>query len=288
MVEFAGDDTGTRREAVASSTVSTPPRSLGRAVRGGLLFILYSLYLVFGVGLPQRLVVFPLAKLLPTRRDSILGAWLHFHARATVRIAQFVGNIRIRVRGSVPPGSCIAVMNHQSILDIPLALSLVHDPLTLIPYRGRYHRFIPGISPLLRATGMPQITQHTGGRKPGAAARDLKEIQAAADRVARGECSMVIFPEGHRTRTGEIERFMRRGLTVIFARAKHPVYCLVVDGLWQARTVADAARSVGGSSVNITVLGPFAPPPDDQIDAFIASLRERMTGALGQMRAEAW
>lgn len=248
--------------------------------------MVYSLYLTFGVGLPQRLVVFPLVSLLPSRRRSILGAWLHFHARATVGIARVVGNIRVNIRGSIPAGSCIAVMNHQSILDIPLALSLVHDPLTLIPYRDRYHRFIPGVSPLLRATGMPRVTQGAGRRERGIAARDLKEIEGAADRTARGECSMVIFPEGHRTRTGEIGPFMRRGLTTILRRAKRPVYCLVVDGLWQARTAAEAARTVAGSSVNVSVLGPIEPPEDDQIDQFIASLRERMSAALHQMRSE--
>lgn len=177
-------------------------------------------------------------------------------------------------------------MNHQSILDIPLALSLVHTPLTLIPYRERYHRFIPGVSPLLRATGMPRVTQGAGRGGRGSAARDLKEIEGAADRTARGECSMVIFPEGHRTRTGEIGPFMRRGLTTILRRAKRPVYCLVVDGLWQARTAAEAARTVAGASVNVAVLGPIEPPEDDQIDQFIASLRERMSAALHQMRAE--
>ena len=75
----------------------------------------------------------------------------------------------------------------------------------------------------------------------------------AADQVARGELSTLIFPEGHRTRDGEIGPFMRAGLRAILLRAQRPVYLIVVDGLWRARTTAASPAATPANSTPITL-----------------------------------
>ena len=213
-----------------------------------------------------------------------MRVWLRMQARATLGMARSVAGLRILVRGVIPPQSCIVVMNHQSVLDIPLGVWLIRGPQAVIPTRDRYKRGIPGISPLVRLAGFPVVSQ-----KRSITREELRGLTDAADLVARGERTMLIFPEGHRTRDGSIGKFMRSGLRIVLRRAKQPVYCVVADGMTQARTTTDALTGFGGSTVRVTILGPFTidePATPSKIDEFMEVIRQRMVDTLAAMRAE--
>jgi 1-acyl-sn-glycerol-3-phosphate acyltransferase len=217
-------------------------RSFLRAARGVLFLSVYALFMLFGFGLPQRLFVWPLAALLPSKRVFIVGFWYRAMARSSLALARVFAGVRLRVEGRIAPGSFVFVMNHQSLLDICIAHAQMQDPYPLIPTRALYARGIPGISPLIRMGRYPLVRQTQESRRS-----DLVAIARAASEVERGEQSLLIFPEGHRTRDGEIGPFMRAGLRAILLRAKRPVYLLVVDGFWQARTAADTLFNFAGS-----------------------------------------
>jgi 1-acyl-sn-glycerol-3-phosphate acyltransferase len=171
------------------------------------------------------------------------------------------------------------LMNHQSVLDILLVLDQVTGPQILIPTRDRYFRGIPGISQVLRLGRFPPVAQGAKGARS-----DLSGIAEAAHKVARGENSFFIFPEGHRTKDGEIQRFMTRGLKLTLSIAKRPVYCIVADGMWHARTFADSTLRFAGTTARATVIGPFDPPIEEEIDSFIETVRLRMIDTLHQLR----
>ncbi|MBX6330875.1 MAG: 1-acyl-sn-glycerol-3-phosphate acyltransferase [Gemmatimonadaceae bacterium] len=252
-----------------------------RALRSGVFFLIYALYLTAIIGLGQRLFLWPAITIVPRRRRALVRAWLRGHARVTLGLARVLANVRLTVRGAIPPDSCIVVMNHQSVLDIPLGLDLVPGPYPLIPTRDRYRRWIPGISPLARLARYPFVSQ-----KRTLARAELAALTDAADQVARGEQSLLIFPEGHRTRDGQIGRFMRPGLRIILSRAARPIYCIVADGMAESRTTLDALFRFADTRINVTILGPFPPPADEgAIDPFIDSLHAQMTAALAQLRS---
>jgi 1-acyl-sn-glycerol-3-phosphate acyltransferase len=252
---------------------------LGRSVRSAIFFVVYFAYMAVVIGLGQRLLLWPAVLLAPGRRRALVRAWLRFHSRATFALARALANVRVTVRGAIEPSSCIVVMNHQSVLDIPLGLMLVPGPYPLIPTRSRYRRGVPGISPLARLARFPFVTQRRIATRT-----ELAALTQAADQVARGEQSLLIFPEGHRTRTGQVGRFMRNGLRLALERAQRPVYCVVADGMWRARTFAKALVSFADTNVRVVILGPFPPPDTDSIDPFIDSLHQRMTTTLEQLR----
>lgn len=230
------------------------------------------------MGLTQRLILFPLITLVPSRRRQWMRGWLQLNARMTIGLARTFANLRLSVRGTIGPESCIVVMNHQSVLDIPIGISLIPGPQPIIPTRDRYRRGIPAISPLARYAGFPFVSQgRTSSRT------ELRALLATANDVARGEVSLLIFPEGHRTSDGEIAPFMTSGLRLLLQRARRPVYAVVVDGMWQARTVSDTTGFLD-MNARAVVLGPFPPPSPDEIDTFIESLRCRMIAALAELR----
>ena len=253
---------------------------VGRVLRSGIFFIIYFCYLTLIMGLGQRVLLWPAIFLVPRRRRALVRAWLRFHALTTLRMARVFAGVRLTTNGSLPAESCIVVMNHQSVLDIPLGLSLVTGPYPLIPTRDRYRRGIPGISPLARLARFPFLSQKRTLARP-----ELVSLTEAADQVARGEQSLLIFPEGHRTDDGRIGRFMRNGLRITLARASRPIYCVVADGMAHIRTFGDSFVRFADTHIRVVVLGPFDPPSDDaQVDGFIDMPHQRMTAALDHLR----
>ncbi len=232
----------------------------------------------------QWLVVWPLIVLMPARRRRVTRAWLQLQARLVLALARVVGGLRLTIEGAIPPTSCIVLMNHQSVLDIPVGVSLVRGPYPLIPTRASYRRAIPGISTLMRLSRQPLVSQQAQATRA-----EHRAITEASEQVARGEHSLILFPEGHRSTDGEMLPFMTSGLRRILGGVRQrPVYLAVVDGYWHLRTIGDAAFRLAGTSARVSILGPYTiPPAPGDIDRFIGFLRGRMIEALARGRAPA-
>ena len=251
-----------------------------RAARSLIFLLVFSVYLIIVIGGGNRLLIPPLLKLLPHRSLRIRRAWLRLHAIVTTGLARTLGGMRLDVHGAIPRESAVVIMNHQSVMDIPVGVLLIPGPYPIIPTRDRYTRNgIPGMPSLIRLLRFPVVSQKRENLRT-----ELPAIAEAADSTARGDNSMLIFAEGHRTRDGLIGPFMRTGLRLVLERAKRPVYCIVADGLWHARTTFDAATGFAGATCTVHILGPFTAPSTD-LDDFIESLRDRMVAELDAIRA---
>ena len=266
-----------------SSALPAPASRVTRAYRAArsLIFLLaFSVYLLVVIAVGNRLLIPPLLKLFPRHSLRIRRAWLRLHAIATTGLARTLGGMRLKVRGAIPRESVVVVMNHQSVMDIPVGVLLIPGPYPIIPTRDRYARAgVPGMPSLIRLLRFPIVSQKRENLRT-----ELPAIAEAADSTARGDNSMLVFAEGHRTRDGQIGPFMRTGLRLVLERAKRPVYCIVADGLWHARTTFDAATGFAGATCSVHILGPFA-PPSSNLDEFIEGLRDRMVTELEAMRA---
>lgn len=172
-------------------------------------------------------------------------------------------------------------MNHQSLLDITIAVHAANGPQAVIPTRVRYARGIPGISSLIKLGRYPLVTQQTRPSKSEVAA-----LLGAANDLANGETTLIIYPEGHRTADGSIRPFMRSGLRLLLQRAHRPIYYVVSDGLWHARTLKESLHSFADSTVHVEIRGPFPPPDKSSIDPFIDDLHARMTATLAEIRSQ--
>lgn len=232
------------------------------------------------MGLLQRIAIIPAAWCAPRSASRLFAAWIRQQARITLWLLRVLGGVRVTVTGRIDPQGCVAIMNHQSLIDIPIGLSILPGPLPLIPTRRRYARGIPGVSAYLRAARLPLISQRREDRKA-----DLAAMLDGAGRVEAGDASILIFPEGHRTRDGGILPFMPGGLQVVLSRTRRPVYCVVADGMWRFRTLKDAFLHLADLRVQVRILGPFEPPADKtEIGPFVDQLRGRMIETLHEMR----
>jgi 1-acyl-sn-glycerol-3-phosphate acyltransferase len=251
-----------------------------RVSRSAAFVLVYLIYVVLFMGFVQRFILVPLAWGFPVLTGRLLAPWSRLQARVPLALLRVIAGVRLTVEGAIGPENRLVIMNHQSLLDIIIGVRLIPNRLTLIPTRRRYEWGIPGISVYLRLARFPLISQTRKGIRS-----DLEMLADAADRSRRGEASILIFPEGHRTHDGSILPFMTRGLRVVLSRAPLPVYCIVGDGMWHLRTLADTMVRAAGSRIHVRVIGPFEPPAaESDIPAFLDFLRERMIATLEEIR----
>lgn len=231
----------------------------------------------------QRTVVTLAVTLRPSRRTQILASWINFMARLVMGGAARIGGASLPVPPRVVPSGpgVLIVMNHQSVLDIPLVVKTVDGAYPRIITRARYHRFIPLISHMVRLYQYPVVDPSAN---PRALISSMKEMERAA---RESEVPMAIFPEGTRSRDGSIGPFKKRGLARILAQREWRVYVFVADGFWEAAKIKDFLRGVASIEGKMAYLGTAAwTDPGADPTAFIEELRDRMIAGLSALRSE--
>lgn len=252
-------------------------------VRGWLALAFASLTLAVA-DLVQRLIITPWVMIRPSDRVPVLGRWIKIMAWLTTRPVGLLGGFTIpRPPRVVPTGpGILVVMNHQSLFDIPLMVQSVDGPgYPLIVTRERYALWIPLISHMIRLYGFPVVDPSAGGEVI------RRSLDSIAEKARTSEVPLGVFPEGTRTKDGEIARFKRGALSHLLAARPWRVYVYVADGFWRAAKYKDFihnVRHVRGRVEHAGVLEWSDPAADP--DAFIEQIREMMIERLRAMRRD--
>lgn len=254
-----------------------------KLVRGCLALFLTLMFLVLFDPV-QRFVIVPLARLYPSRRVAILGRWQHIMRWISLSPIIYVGGARFPRPPAIPGGEgVLIIMNHQSIFDIPLVVESL--PVNAFPRfitRKRYFKGIPLVSHLLRLYEYPSVDPQAGSEEMR---RSLGSIRDAA---RKKDAPLCIFPEGTRTKDGEIGPFRPLGLRMILKQRAWRVYVLVGDGYWKAAKMKDFVRGMAGIRGKLELAGVFEwPDPGQNSDAFAEEVRRAMVDRLAEMRRAA-
>ncbi len=173
-----------------------------------LFFIPFTVFVIF-TGVPATF-------LDPT------GRFLHKYAGLWARVGLFLAGVRLETGNieKIPTGQPLIFMgNHQSNFDIlalyaalPVHFSwIAKEELFRIPFFGFAMRRA-GYIPLDRGDGR----------------RALKSVDEAARKIRNG-VSVIIFPEGTRTRDGNLLPFKRGGF-LLAAKAGVPIVPFTING----------------------------------------------------------
>lgn len=174
--------------------------------------------------------------------DLLAGRVIHNWARRLLAAA----GARVTVEGldNLPEGPAVFVANHQSYFDIPLAIGYLGDPKGLVS-KKEIDR-IPFIRQWMRELGCVFLDREN--IRASAAA-----LAEASDRVAAGY-SMVIFPEGTRTETGEVGEF-KAGAFKVAQKNRVPVVPFVLDG--SNRLMSKHSLWIHPAAVQMRILPPI-------------------------------
>jgi len=203
-------------------TAQTAPSSEARKSRGFLYYLSYLRSLLF----TNLLIYFYTAvcgtlSLLSSLFDS-RGRWQHAFARIWSRLILTTSGVRTRVEGleNVLRGeTAIYCVNHQSAMDIPVLF--VHLPVQFRFVAKRSLFKLPFLGWHLKRSGHIPVDR---GRPKGAKI----SLDDAAAKIRAGS-SVVLFPEGHRSRDGKMLPF-RSGSFYLAIQSGVPVVPITLNG----------------------------------------------------------
>jgi len=121
------------------------------------------------------------------------------------------------------PAQFMILSNHQSLADIPILAYVFSGNIVGFVAKRELRRGFPSVSIALRKGKHALISR----RGDFAAAR--KELIKLARNAGQGVCP-VVFPEGTRSRTGEVGKFHSAAVRTILEETRMPVVSVAVDG----------------------------------------------------------
>ncbi len=146
---------------------------------------------------------------------------LYALGHAGVWLALALTGIRYRVAGRdhVPGSAVVFCSNHESNVDPPILFQALHPELHVL-YKAELHRF-PIMGTIFDIGGFVPIER--GDRESA-----MQSIGKGAALLRAGK-SFLIFPEGTRSRTGELLQFKKGGL-IMAIEAQAPIVPVAVQG----------------------------------------------------------
>lgn len=149
--------------------------------------------------------------------------WMDRANRGWARSLLAAAGVRVTVRGLEhlhPSGTQIIVANHQSYFDIWVLIAGLPSSVRFIAKRELAN--IPMLSVGMRSAGHVLIDR--------ARARSAREtLREAGARMWAEQLTLVLFPEGTRSRDGRLGRFLR-GSFALAVEARAPVVPAAIDG----------------------------------------------------------
>lgn len=152
------------------------------------------------------------------------------------------------------PENFIIIANHQSLLDIPLFMNFLRDRAVRFIAKDTLGRHIPLVSEMLRAQEHCLIPRKA---KPMEAMRYISDF---GKRVVERHQVPILFPEGSRTRDGNVGKFFSAGFRQLTESTGLPVVVCALDGGWKLRDLRKLMTNLKYGCYRVKILRIFDPP----------------------------
>ena len=189
-----------------------------------LKYVLYAVLALLGLGLAYVLSVV-VASFFVDMEKPLEKQSRFFRKAVDILIPFFVwvcgGRPDIEGMEKMPEGKFLMVCNHRSMFD-PLTVMARFQKYNIAYISKPENMKIPVVGPGTYATGSLAIDRENNREA-------LKTIIRAAEQIKSGMCNMMIYPEGTRSRSGELLDF-HAGSFKIAQRAGCDLVICAIDG----------------------------------------------------------
>lgn len=151
------------------------------------------------------------------------------------------------------PEQFIVISNHQSLIDIVVYLHYFEKKEVRFVAKDTLNS-VPMVGKMLRSQGHCMIP------RKGSPSIAMKHIEAFAKRVLQRKQIPVIFPEGTRSRTGELMQFYSAGFRRLVQEARLPVAVCALDGGYTLSKADTFVRNLKRGAYRVKVVKVFDPP----------------------------
>lgn len=152
------------------------------------------------------------------------------------------------------PEDFIIISNHQSLLDIPVFMKYFPDKEVRFIAKDALGRHVPLVSEMLRAQEHCLIPRKA---KPMEAMRYISDF---GKRVIERKQVPILFPEGSRTRDGNVGKFFSAGFRQLTESTGLPVVVCALDGGWKLRDLRKLMTNLKHGCYRVKVLRVYEPP----------------------------
>ena len=164
--------------------------------------------------------------------------------------------IRTEVKGHEnidPKTSYVFVANHQGAFDIFLIYGYLGHNFKWMMKKSL--KKIPFVGTACEFAGHIMVDRSSKA--------SIRETMHKAEKTLRGGMSMVVFPEGSRSKNGRMQPF-KRGAFLLAEELSLPVVPLTIDGAYNL--LPKDGINIHPGKVTLTIHRPITPPADGKYD----------------------
>jgi 1-acyl-sn-glycerol-3-phosphate acyltransferase len=244
---------------------------------GGLMILLCALFLFLRSQIVLRIVSLAGPQAAMRQVSSYQGPI----ARKLFWFARLFSGLRLRTecfRGPPLPRVFLLISNHQSLVDIPALIVAMRRRDLRFVAKKELGRRVPYVSLASRIGGHALISR-TGDFGAG-----KRELQRFAELCRDGICP-VVFPEGTRSRTGDVNEFYAGAVRIILEHASVPVLSVAVDGGYHMSTAPRLLRSLRAIVYRVKPLSLYpAPRGKREIMELLGRVQQEITAQVESWR----
>lgn len=192
---------------------------LCRIIRSGCLYLIFGLYMLYSLLLAVKLFfIFKIKGQEAADRYAVKKG--HGWGKFVIKLAGL--NINVIGKENLPQDTFLIVSNHQSFLDIPVLLGIINRPLGFVAKKEVEK--VPILS--FWMTRLHCVFMDRENIREA-----IKSINEGIENLKKGY-SMVIFPEGTRSKGKDIKEF-KKGSLKLGTKANVPIVPVTIEGSYK-------------------------------------------------------
>lgn len=155
---------------------------------------------------------------------------------------------------AILPPQFMIMCNHQSLFDIPAFMRFMPEVDLRFIAKDTLGKGIPMVSPMLKSQQHCLIPRNV---RP---LESVKLISDFGDRAAQNNLIPVLFPEGTRSRDGNLGKFYSAGFRTLAESSKLPVAVCALDGGWSFAGLLGLLKNIKKGCYRLKVLKVYPYP----------------------------